>query len=43
MDDAAEAQSAAEMFETLMGSDVAARRDFVLSNSELVDPDALDI
>ena len=43
MDDAAEAKVAAEMFETLMGSDVAARREFVLTNSELVDRDALDI
>jgi DNA gyrase subunit B len=43
MHDAAEAATAAEMFETLMGNDVAARREFVLSNSELVDRDALDI
>ena len=43
MDDAREAQLAADMFETLMGSDVAARRDFLLTNSELVDRDALDI
>ncbi len=43
MDDAREAKIAAEMFETLMGSDVVKRRDFVLSNSELVDRDALDI
>ena len=40
MHDAAEAATAAEMFETLMGNDVAARREFVLSNSELVDRDA---
>ncbi len=43
MDDAAQAAQAAEMFETLMGNDVAARREFVLSNSDLVDRDALDI
>ena len=43
MDDAAQAQVAAEMFETLMGSDVAARRDFLLTNSELVDWETLDI
>ncbi len=43
MDDAKGAQEAAAMFETLMGSDVAARREFLLDNSELVDPEALDI
>ena len=43
MDDATQAQVAAEMFETLMGSDVAARRDFLLTNSELVDWETLDI
>lgn len=43
MDDAQQAQVAAEMFETLMGSDVAARRDFLLTNSELVDWETLDI
>jgi DNA gyrase subunit B len=43
MDDAQEAKVAAEMFETLMGSDVSKRRDFVLTNSELVDREALDI
>jgi DNA gyrase subunit B len=43
MDDAAQAQVAAEMFETLMGPDVAARRDFLLTNSELVDWETLDI
>ena len=43
IDDAKAAQVAADMFETLMGSDVAARRDFLLANSELVDRNALDI
>ena len=43
MDDAKQAKVAAEMFETLMGSDVAARRDFLLTNSELVDWETLDI
>ncbi|MGI9621291.1 MAG: DNA gyrase/topoisomerase IV subunit B, partial [Acidimicrobiales bacterium] len=43
MDDAKQAQVAAEMFETLMGSDVSARREFLLSNSDLIDRDSLDI
>lgn len=43
MDDAKQAQVAADMFATLMGNDVAARRDFLLTNSELVDWDKLDI
>ena len=43
MDDAMAAHHAAEMFDTLMGSDVARRREFVLSNSEFIDPAALDV
>ena len=43
MDDAEQAQVAADMFATLMGNDVAARRDFLLTNSELVDRESLDI
>ncbi len=43
IDDARAAERAAHMFEVLMGSDVGARRDFLVENSALVDPDALDI
>ena len=43
MEDAMDAHHAAEMFEVLMGSDVGARRQFLLDNSELVPPDALDV
>jgi DNA gyrase subunit B len=45
MDEAfsAGAVAAGEMFETLMGSDVANRRQFLLDNSSLVDPDMLDV
>jgi len=31
------------MFETLMGADVARRRQFLLDNSSLVDPEMLDV
>jgi len=43
MSDGAEAASAADRFETLMGSDVARRKAFVLDNSTLVDPETLDV
>ncbi len=43
IDDAAAAKEAASMFEVLMGSDVARRKEFLLTNSELVDAAALDI
>jgi DNA gyrase subunit B len=43
IDDAAQAASAADLFETLMGNDVSRRKDFLLRNSELVDPGTLDI
>jgi hypothetical protein len=31
------------MFEVLMGSDVANRRDYIVSNSSLIDAEILDI
>jgi len=43
MDDAAEALRVAEVFDTLMGSDVARRRQFLLENSSLIDLEALDV
>ncbi len=43
MDDAAEALAAAELFETLMGADVARRRSYLLEHSDLVDRAALDV
>jgi DNA gyrase subunit B len=43
MDDAAAASEAAELFETLMGSDVARRREYLIANSSLLDPAALDV
>ncbi len=43
MSDGEEALEAARIFEVLMGSDVADRKDYIISNSELVPADALDI
>jgi DNA gyrase subunit B len=43
MDDAESAVAAAELFETLMGHDVARRRQYLLDHSDLVDPEALDV
>jgi DNA gyrase subunit B len=43
MEDAFAAKEAGELFETLMGNDVARRRQFLLDNSDLVDPLALDV
>jgi DNA gyrase subunit B len=43
MHDAAEAARAAEIFDVLMGGDVARRREFLIENSTLLDTDALDI
>jgi DNA gyrase subunit B len=43
MHDAEAATQAAEMFEVLMGSDVARRKDFLIENSTLLDHDVLDI
>jgi len=38
----ADAEAAAAMFETLMGQDVAGRRDFIVANSGLIDRDRID-
>ena len=44
IDDAKKEQARAEkMFDVLMGSDVARRRDYIVKNSALFDADALDI
>ena len=43
MADAEQAAAAAEMFEILMGSDVAQRRSYVIEHSALVDADTLDV
>ena len=43
MSDAKQAKEAMKMFETLMGSDVAKRREFVLKESALFDREALDV
>ncbi len=43
MADAEQADAAAEMFDVLMGSDVAQRRDYLVENSSLVDEATLDI
>ena len=43
MADARQAGAAAEMFDVLMGSDVALRRDYLVENSSVVDADTLDI
>ncbi len=43
MDDAQREIDAADIFETLMGSDVARRRDFLIENSALMDTEVLDI
>jgi DNA gyrase subunit B len=43
MVDAKEAKRAALLFDTLMGSDVAKRRDYLVANSSLLDPSALDV
>jgi len=43
MDDAKAELEAGDLFETLMGSDVARRKDWLLTNSDLVDPNKLDI
>ena len=41
--DAQAAEAATQMFATLMGSDVEARRDYLTTNSTLIPPEALDI
>ncbi len=43
MTEGREAKKAAELFDVLMGADVARRRDYLVANSSLLDPDALDI
>ncbi|MFQ5558052.1 MAG: type IIA DNA topoisomerase subunit B [Acidimicrobiales bacterium] len=43
IDDARQAKAAARMFEVLMGTDVARRRDYLVRNSALVDSEVLDI
>jgi DNA gyrase subunit B len=43
MEDAMAAHHAAEIFDTLMGNDVAKRRQFLLDHSDLVDPAVLDV
>ena len=43
MADAEQADAAAEMFDVLMGSDVAVRRDYLVEHSSLVDETTLDI
>ncbi|MEZ5321138.1 MAG: DNA topoisomerase IV subunit B [Microthrixaceae bacterium] len=43
MDDAFAAKDAGELFETLMGTDVARRRQYLLANSSLIDPELLDV
>jgi DNA gyrase subunit B len=43
MEDAKQAKEAAHLFDVLMGNDVGQRRDFLISNSTLLDPAALDI
>ena len=43
MADAQQAGAAAEMFDVLMGNDVAQRRDYLVENSSLVDEATLDI
>jgi DNA gyrase subunit B len=43
MRDADEAMRATELFGVLMGNNVAERKDYIISNSTLVDPDLLDV
>jgi len=43
MDDGEQAKLATDMFDTLMGSDVSKRKAFVLKESALFDPEALDV
>ncbi len=43
MDDGRHAEKAARLFEVLMGNDVATRKDYIVSNSSLIDQDLLDI
>ncbi len=43
MADGEEATRAAELFEILMGSDVATRKDYIIGNSDLIDQSLLDV
>ena len=43
MDDGAQAAQAAELFEVLMGNDVATRKEYIVERSGFVDPELLDI
>lgn len=43
MADAEHAIEAAKLFEVLMGSDVATRRDYIVNNSNLIDSESLDV
>ena len=43
MEDGKEAKAAARLFDVLMGSDVTKRRDYLIANSTLLDPAALDV
>ncbi|MEM7273921.1 MAG: DNA topoisomerase IV subunit B [Actinomycetota bacterium] len=43
MEDGKRAEKAKRLFDVLMGSDVATRKDYIVSNSSLVDQDLLDI
>ena len=43
IEDGKEAKAAARLFDVLMGSDVTKRRDYLIANSTLLDPAALDV
>ena len=43
MADGRQAKEAARLFDVLMGSDVAVRRDYLIKNSALMDRDHLDV
>ncbi len=43
MSDAEEAVQATELFRVLMGNDVADRKDYIVSNSKLLNPEMLDV
>ena len=43
MEEGKAAKNASKLFDVLMGSDVALRREYLIANSSLLDPDALDV
>ena len=43
MEEGKAAKNASKLFGVLMGSDVALRREYLIANSSLLDPDALDV